>query len=87
MQVNVFGEGSVSSVCVRHILFVPVIDLVDVAKHDLVFPFHIIRDTLLFYPAHVALMMETHMLILMNSRESAKYQQINYKTVCDILKC
>lgn len=33
----------------------PVIDLVDVAEDDFVFPLHIIRDTLLLHPAHVAL--------------------------------
>lgn len=42
------------------VLLVPVVDLVDVAKHDFVFSLHVIRDALLLHPAHVALIMKTH---------------------------
>lgn len=38
------------------ILFVPVVDLMDVSEDDLVFSPHVIRNTLFFHPAHVALM-------------------------------
>lgn len=41
-----------------HLLFVPLIDLMDITKHNFVFPLHIIRDTLLLHPAHVALKTE-----------------------------
>lgn len=39
-------------------LSVPVVDLVDVAKHNLVFSFHVVRDALLLDPLHVALRRE-----------------------------
>ena len=42
-----------------HALFVPVVDLMDVAEHDFVFSLHVIGDSLLLHPAHVALKMET----------------------------
>lgn len=37
------------------VLFVPVIDLMDVSKDNLVFSFHVIWNSFLFHPAHVAL--------------------------------
>lgn len=40
-------------VCV--VLSVPVVDLVDVSKDDLVFPLHIIRYPFLLHPRHIAL--------------------------------
>lgn len=42
-----------------HILFVPVVDLMDVAKHNFVFALHVIWDTFLLHSAHVALMADT----------------------------
>lgn len=39
-------------------LSVPVVDLVDVPKDDLVFSFHVVRDALLLDPLHVALRRE-----------------------------
>lgn len=45
--------------CVCFVLLVPVIDLVDVAKHNFVFSLHVIRDTLLLHLTHVALIKET----------------------------
>lgn len=39
-------------------LSVPVVDLVDVAKDNLVFSFHVVRDALLLDPLHVALRWE-----------------------------
>lgn len=36
-------------------LSVPVVDLVDVPKHNLVFSFHVVWDALLLDPLHVAL--------------------------------
>lgn len=36
-------------------LLVPVVDLVNVAKHDLVLSLHVIRDAFLLHPSHVAL--------------------------------
>lgn len=41
-----------------HLLFVPVVDLVNVSKHNLVFASHVIRNPLLLHPAHVALWMQ-----------------------------
>lgn len=38
-----------------HLLFVPVINLMDVSKDYLVFSSHVIRNTLLFHSTHVAL--------------------------------
>lgn len=63
------------SVCVcafPYILFVPVVDLMDVAKHNFVFSLHIIRDTLLLHSAHVALVMETHEGFTTGSRQSSQ---------------
>lgn len=37
------------------ILFVPVVNLMDVSEDDLVFSPHVIRDSFLLHPAHVAL--------------------------------
>lgn len=37
------------------VLFVPVIDLMDVSKNNLVFSFHVIWNSFLFHSAHVAL--------------------------------
>lgn len=37
------------------LLFVPIIDLVDVAKHGLVLPFHVVRHSFFPHPGHVAL--------------------------------
>jgi len=37
------------------LLFVPVIDLMDVSKDDLIFSSHVIWNAFLFHPAHVAL--------------------------------
>lgn len=41
----------------------PVVNLMDVSKDDLVFSSHVIRNSLLFHPAHVALRNghETHL--------------------------
>lgn len=55
-----------------YILFVPVVDLMDVAKHNFVFSLHIIRDTLLLHSAHVALVMETHEGFTTGSRQSSQ---------------
>lgn len=65
MKINDFADEhehgkSTFSVCMCCILFVPVVDLMDVAKHYFVLPFHVIRDALLLHPAHVALQTETH---------------------------
>lgn len=38
-----------------HLLFVPVVDLMNVSEHDLVFALHVIWNPLLVYLAHVAL--------------------------------
>lgn len=48
------------------LLLVPVVNLMDVSKDDLVFSSHVIRNSLLFHPAHVALKKEhqTHQLKL-----------------------
>lgn len=37
------------------LLFVPVVDLMDVSKDDLVFSFHVVWNSFLFHSAHVAL--------------------------------
>lgn len=38
-----------------HLLFMPIVDLMNVSEHDLVFALHVIRNPLLLHPAHVAL--------------------------------
>lgn len=38
-----------------HLLFVPVIDLMNVSEYNLVFALHVIWNTFLLHPAHVAL--------------------------------
>lgn len=37
------------------LLLVPVVNLMDVSEDDLVFSSHVIRNSFLFHPAHVAL--------------------------------
>lgn len=39
----------------EHLLFVPVVDLMNISEHNLVFAPHVIWNPLLFHPAHVAL--------------------------------
>lgn len=73
---NLSRENEEFSICVGLVLLVPVVDLVDVAKHDFVFSLHIIRDTLLLHPTH-ALIVETHKHINTNlHQESVKLSKL-----------
>ena len=45
----------VNLLCVCDLLFVPVIDLHDVAEDDLVLALHVLRDSLLPHLAHIPL--------------------------------
>lgn len=61
-----------------NILFVPVVDLMDVPKDDLIFSPHVVGNALFFHPAHVALtggnriFCETHEIKGMNTSMSHK---------------
>lgn len=52
---NKWLERSLKTNQTNNLLFVPVIDLVNIAKHYLVFPFHIFGNSLFFYSLHEAL--------------------------------
>lgn len=52
-----------------YVLSVPVINLVDVAKHDFVFSFHVIRNAIFFHKCHVALELFKNTYILLNMFE------------------
>lgn len=54
-----------------HLLFVPVVDLMNISEHNLVFALHVIRNPLLLHPAHVALQKK------MESPRTYRYQGDN----------
>lgn len=43
-----------------YVLSVPVVNLMDVAKHNFVFSFHVIRNTIFFHKCHVALQLNSY---------------------------
>lgn len=81
-------KQSIVLLCACLILLVPVVDLVDVAKHDFVFSLHIIRDTLLLHLTHVTLIMETHKHINTTLHQGVcEVKRMNSDTLSVTLKC